>query len=99
VLFFAAGAAEGDDERDGLPRTTPFRNFDDYLKRGHGGKAQIGGREAGKIGDFEGRRFVLEVPDESGGMTRIGAAVPVEGGEVVVEFEVATEHAEKERKA
>lgn len=98
VLFFASGGDASGDERDGLPRTTPYRSFDDYLKRGHGGKARVASREAGECGDFEGRRFEATVTDPAGDRRLYGAAIPLDGGELVVEYEVLGDQFDKERK-
>jgi hypothetical protein len=98
ILFFASGQSDAGDEVDGLPRRTPFRDLDDYVARGLGQGARIVGREAGKAGDFEGRRFVAEIPGEAGARTVLGIAIPRPDGELVAAVEVLSEHLDKERK-
>ncbi len=94
---------EGEVEKDGLPRLVPARNFDDWVARCAGVGAKVTSREAFEADGLSGRRFVVEIPGDRA-RTLTGAVFPVTGidglgdGEVVVVFDVMTEHLAKERK-
>lgn len=98
VWFFKDGLTDENDVVEGLPRTTPFRSLEDYVERGHPKGTRFTEREAARFGDFEGRFFAATVPNQGGDLTLLGASIPLEDGELVLEFEVLSDHAGKERK-
>ena len=97
VAYLPSGAAT-EVEVEGLPRRLPFRDLDDWIVRGHVRGTTVGSREDGRIGALEGERFVAEVPDPAGTRTLIGGAAAVDGGTLIVVFEILSEHAGKLRK-
>ncbi|MBK8978012.1 MAG: hypothetical protein IPM29_19070 [Planctomycetes bacterium] len=99
VLHFAKRGA-GDDAVDGLARRTPFRDFDDYLRRGHGTAARVVVRESVELdGGGSALRFEADVPRPDGARKLFGLRVDRgDAGELVVEIEVLEEQAAKERK-
>ena len=98
VLFFASGADAAAETVEGLPRRSPFRDFDDFVKRGLGKDAKVSSREAGRAGKLEGRRFVVDIPAATGDRTALGVVASIDGGEICVVCEILTEHVDKERK-
>ena len=99
VLFLRKGGTDQGDVVDGLPRRTPFRDLDDWVRRGHGDRARIGSRESGKHGDFGGQRFTAKVEDAAGDRTLYGVAIPfADEGELLVVFDLLADRFEKERK-
>jgi hypothetical protein len=98
VMFFAAGADAAGETVDGLPRRSPFRDFEDFVRRGLGKDAKVTSREAGRAGKLEGRRFVAEVPNAAGDRTVLGLTASIDGGEVCIACDILTEHVDKERK-
>jgi len=93
VMFFTAGGSAANDVVDGLPRTTPFRGLEDFLKRGLG-SANVE-KEAQKIGAVDGQRMTATLP---GGRVAWGQTVPGADGESAVCFEVLANQVEKVKK-
>jgi len=94
VMFFAAGGDASKDEVDGLPRTTPFRDLEDFAKRGLGAKSAA--KEQSKVGGVAGLRLTgKELP---GDRVLLGQTLPVDGGEAAICVEVLANQADKIKK-
>jgi hypothetical protein len=94
VMFFATGGDAGKDEVDGLPRTTPFRDLEDFAKRGLGAKSAA--KEPSKVGGVAGQRLTgKELP---GDRVLLGQTLPVDGGEAAICVEVLGNQADKIKK-
>lgn len=93
VMWFAAGGSADQDVVDGLPRTTPFRGLEDFLKRGLG--AVTVDKEAQKVGAAEGQRMTANIPGER---IVFGQTVPAADGEAAICMEVLGNQAEKLKK-
>lgn len=94
VMFFAKGGDDSKDVVDGLPRTTPFRSFEDFAKRGLGAKNVSA--EAHKAGKAEGQR--LTASDLPGDFSLFGQTVAMDDGEAAVCILVLTNQADKLKK-
>ncbi len=91
VMFFAAGGDASKDEVDGLPRTTPFRDLEDFAKRGLGAKSAT--KEPSKVGGVAGQRVTGK--DLPGDRVMLGQTLPVDGGEAAICIEVLANQADK----
>jgi hypothetical protein len=102
-MLFAAAAeatkeAAAEKTAAGLPRRTPYRDFADYLARGHGGRIRITSKEDGKVGKLDGRSYVLSVARSTGDLVLETAVVRTPAGEVALEFEVLADWHERTAK-
>lgn len=86
------------DDKDGLPRRTPYRSLEDFVARGFGKAARLTSREAGKAGALEGQRFSAALTLAGGDRTLYGFVQAIDGGELVVAFEVYADHLDKLKK-
>lgn len=94
VMFFAKGGDDSNDTVDGLPRQTPYRSFDDFVRRGFGGTDLV--RESVKVGGVEAQHVTVKgLPLER---VLIAETIPVDGGEAAVCFEVVALQADKLKK-
>ena len=94
VMFFAKGGDASGDLVDGLPRQTPFRDLEDFARRGLG--ATDVAKEAHKVGAIEGQR--LGGKGIAGDLVLLGQTVPLDDGEAALCFEVLANQAEKLKK-
>lgn len=85
VMWFTKGGDAGNDVVDGLPRQTPFRDLEDFMRRGFAAKDVA--KVAGKVGASEGQR--LTGKGIAGELVLLGQTVSMEGGEAALCFEVA----------
>ena len=95
VLQLTGGDDKSGDEVDGIPRKTPFRSHEDYLKRAFGADATIEDREA-LDGDVKGMRFQAKVALPGGAHTVFGVELAGDDGPLLAVGEVLSEHADKE---
>lgn len=91
VMFFDKGGDPAADIVDGLPRRTPFRGLEDFVRRGLGAKDVS--KEVVKVGTVEGLR--LTAKDVPGDRSLVGQTLQLAEGEAAVCFEVATQQADK----
>lgn len=94
VMFFPKGGDDGQDVVDGLPRRSPFRSFDDFVRRGYGG-VDIAA-EPEKVDGVEGRRVTVKGLQFE--RVVIGQTIPLDDGEAAVCFEVVALQADKLKK-
>lgn len=98
VMFLPAGGDASADEKDGLPRRSPYRSLEDFVARGFGKDARLASRSAGKAGELDGQRFEAKLPGSIGERTLYGFVQSGEAGELVVAFEVYSDQLAKLKK-
>jgi hypothetical protein len=94
VMRFAS-TSEAPAEVDGLPRKSPYLSLDDFMARGLVSTGSSVKQTAGKAGKLEGQLFEIELTLASGNLTLYGLRQTIDGGEVVIGFEVLSDHFEK----
>lgn len=97
VMRFTANS-ELPAEVDGLPRKSPFVSFDDFVARGLVPTGTSVQQSSGKAGKVDGQLFELQLTLATGNLTLYGVRQNIDGGEVVLGFEVLTDHFEKLKK-
>jgi hypothetical protein len=97
IRFFPADLEASPDEVDGLPMRTPFRDFDDYIARGRmkGADVRLAVLE---LGELKGRLFTVTEGRPGADRTLYGALVPMDDGQLVIEFELLADHLDKQRR-
>ena len=94
VMVFGKGGDASADVRDGLPRTTPFRGLEDFVRRGLGGKSVD--QEVKKAAGLDGKRITAK--DLPGDRMLFGQTMPLDDGEAAICIEVLANQADKMKK-